>query len=99
MITIHNVSRSVWISDKLHYLPTFDLIHVSLLEWDHCINSLVAGMQNVLGKCLQSLQIIEWNKIILQTVLESLFKIVRNKSVGILNGIDTGLGPIQDKCR
>jgi starch synthase len=29
--------------DKLHYLPTFDLIHVSLLEWDHCINSLAVG--------------------------------------------------------
>jgi hypothetical protein len=26
--------------DKLHYLPEFDLTHVNVLEWDHCINSL-----------------------------------------------------------
>jgi starch synthase len=39
MITIHNgLYQSNSGFDKLHYLPEFDLTHVNVLEWDHCIN-------------------------------------------------------------
>jgi starch synthase len=37
MITIHNGLYQAIGFDKLHYLPEFDLTHVNVLEWDHCI--------------------------------------------------------------
>jgi starch synthase len=46
MITIHNgLYQGQFGFDKLHYLPEFDLTHVNVLEWDHCINSLAVGVK------------------------------------------------------
>jgi starch synthase len=98
MITIHNgLYQGQFGFDKLHYLPTFDLVHVSLLEWDHCINSLAVGV-----KCAWKVSTVSPNYLNeinhFANGLESLFKIVRNKSVGILNGIDTEVwDPSKDK--
>jgi starch synthase len=47
MITIHNgLYQGQFGFDKLHYLPEFDLTHVNVLEWDHCINSLAVGVKH-----------------------------------------------------
>lgn len=88
VITIHNGLYQGWFGfDKLFYLPEFDLKHVGFLEWDHCINSLAVGI-----KCAHAVTTVspsyldEINNA--ANGLEALFKSVRYKSKGILNGID-----------
>lgn len=88
IITIHNGLYQGWFGfDKLHYLPEFDLIHVGFLEWDHSINSLAVGV-----KCAHAVTTVSpsyLNEInISANGLEALFRSVRDKSKGILNGID-----------
>lgn len=88
VITIHNGLYQGWFGfDKLHYLPEFDLIHVGFLEWDHSINSLAVGV-----KCAHAVTTVSpsyLNEInISANGLEALFRSVRDKSKGILNGID-----------
>jgi len=88
VITIHNGLYQGWFEfDKLHYLPEFDLIHVGFLEWNHSINSLAVGI-----KCAHAVTTVSpsyLNEInIAANGLEDLFKLVRSKSKGILNGID-----------
>lgn len=89
MITIHNgLYQGQFGFDKLHYFPEFDLAYVKMLEWDHCINSLAVGV-----KCASAVTTVspsyldEINNY--ANGLESLFNLVRHKSRGILNGIDT----------
>ncbi|MDL2144317.1 glycogen synthase [Flavobacterium tructae] len=88
VITIHNGLYQGWFGfDKLFYLPEFDLKHVGFLEWDHSINSLAVGI-----KCAHAVTTVspsyldEINNA--ANGLEALFKSVRHKSKGILNGID-----------
>jgi starch synthase len=88
VITIHNGLYQGWFGfDKLHYLPEFDLIHIGFLEWNNSINSLAVGI-----KCAQAVTTVSpsyLNEINYSANgLESLFNTVRNKSKGILNGID-----------
>ena len=88
VITIHNGLYQGWFGfDKLHYLPEFDLIHVGFLEWNNSLNSLAVGV-----KCAHAVTTVSpsyLNEInIAANGLEDLFKSVRSKSKGILNGID-----------
>ncbi|WP_264550832.1 glycogen synthase [Flavobacterium sp. N2038] len=97
-ITIHNGLYQGWFGfDKLYYLPEFDLIHVRFLEWNHSINSLAVGV-----KCAHAVTTVSpsyLNEInYAANGLESLFNSVRNKSRGILNGIDIEVwDPSRDK--
>lgn len=98
VITIHNGLYQGWFGfDKLHYLPEFDLIHVGFLEWNNAINSLAVGV-----KCAHAVTTVSpsyLNEINYSANgLEELFKVVRSKSQGILNGIDIDIwDPSTDK--
>ena len=98
VITIHNsIYQGQFGFDKLYYLPEFDLSKVNLLEWDNKINSLATAI-----KCASEVSTVSPN--FLNEInnfgygLESLFNLVRHKSKGILNGIDTEVwNPSKDK--
>ncbi len=98
MITIHNgLYQGQFSFDKLHYLPEFDLNHVKILEWNDCINSLAVGV-----KCAAAVTTVSPSYLdeinYSANGLESLFNLVRYKSKGILNGIDTQVwDPAKDK--
>ncbi|HWS59992.1 MAG TPA: glycogen/starch synthase [Flavobacterium sp.] len=98
VITIHNaIYQGQFGFDKLYYLPEFDLSKVTVLEWDNKINSLATAI-----KCAKVVTTVSPN--FLNEInnfgygLESLFNLVRHKSRGILNGIDTEVwNPEKDK--
>ncbi len=98
VITIHNaIYQGQFGFDKLYYLPEFDLSKVTVLEWDNRINSLATAI-----KCASAVSTVSPN--FLNEInnfgygLESLFNLVRHKSKGILNGIDTEVwNPAKDK--
>lgn len=98
VITIHNGLYQGWFGfDKLFYLPEFDLRHVGFLEWNNSINSLAVGV-----KCADAVTTVSpsyLNEInIYANGLEPLFNSVRNKSKGILNGIDIEVwNPLKDQ--
>ncbi|WP_149207185.1 glycogen synthase [Flavobacterium johnsoniae] len=98
VITIHNGLYQGWFGfDKLYYLPEFDLKHIGFLEWNNCINSLAVGV-----KCANAVTTVSpsyLNEINYSANgLESLFNSVRNKSKGILNGIDIEVwNPLKDQ--
>jgi starch synthase len=82
--------------DKLYYLPEFDLSKIIHLSWDNKINSLAAAI-----KCAAAVTTVSpnyLNEINNQANgLESLFREVKSKSKGILNGIDTEVwNPVTD---
>ena len=88
VLTIHNsIYQGQFGFDKLYYLPEFDLSKVTVLEWDNRINSLAAGV-----KCANALTTVSPNYLneisYSANGLESLFNLVKDKSKGILNGID-----------
>lgn len=88
VITIHNsLYQGIFTFNKLYYLPEFDLIHVKELEWGNCINSLATAI-----KCADQVTTVSpgyLNEISYSgNGLETLYQGVRNKSRGILNGID-----------
>jgi starch synthase len=98
VITIHNaIYQGQFGFDKLYYLPEFDLSKVTVLEWGNKINSLATAI-----KCASAVSTVSPN--FLNEInnfgygLESLFNLVRHKSRGILNGIDTEVwNPEKDK--
>jgi starch synthase len=98
VITIHNaIYQGQFGFDKLYYLPEFDLSKVTVLEWDNRINSLATAI-----KCASAVSTVSPN--FLNEInnfgygLEALFNLVRHKSKGILNGIDTEVwNPQKDK--
>ncbi len=97
ILTIHNAQyqgQFGW--DKLHYLPAFDLINTSKLEWKSAINPLAAAI-----KCAWRITTVSesyLNEIShAANGLESLLAQEHGKSVGILNGIDNEVwDPQQD---
>ncbi len=97
VITIHNGLYQGWFGfDKLHYLPEFDLKHVGLLEWNNSINSLAVAI-----KCANAVTTVSPSYLdeinYSANGLEELFKSVRTKSKGILNGIDFEVwNPLKD---
>lgn len=98
VFTVHSaIYQGQFGFDKLYYLPEFDLSKVAILEWDNKINSLATAI-----KCASAISSVSPN--FLNEInnfgygLESLFNLVRHKSKGILNGIDTEVwNPITDK--
>lgn len=88
LITIHNsLYQGIFSFHKLYYLPEFDLIHLSELEWGNCINSLAAALKCADAVCTVSPNYL--NEINYSGYgLEGLYQRVRSKSKGILNGID-----------
>ncbi|HEY6143283.1 MAG TPA: glycogen/starch synthase, partial [Flavobacterium sp.] len=98
VITIHNsIYQGQFGFEKLYYLPEFDLSKAYLLEWDNRINSLASAI-----KCASEVTTVSPNYLneINESAygLESLFQLVRDKSKGILNGIDKEVwNPATDK--
>lgn len=98
ILTIHNAQyqgQFGW--DKLHYLPAFDLINTSKLEWNSAINPLASAVKcawritTVSGSYLKELSYAA-------NGLESLLAHERGKSTGILNGIDNEVwNPAKDQ--
>ena len=98
VITIHNaIYQGQFGFDKLHYLPEFVLLKVSVLEWDNRINSLATAIKSASAVSTVSPNFLnEINNF--GYGLESLFNLVKHKSTGILNGIDTEVwNPLKDK--
>ncbi|AOW10201.1 glycogen synthase [Flavobacterium gilvum] len=88
LITIHNsLYQGIFTFNKLYYLPEFDLVHIKELEWENYINSLASGI-----KCADAITTVSpsyLNEInYTGSGLETLYQRVRDKSKGILNGID-----------
>ena len=89
VLTIHNAQyqgQFGW--DKLHYLPPFDLINTSKLDWSSAINPLAAAI-----KCAWRVTTVSPSYLDeishAANGLESLLAQERGKSIGVLNGIDT----------
>ena len=88
VITIHNgLYQGQFGFDKLFYIPEFDLKHVGFLDWNYAINSLAVGV-----KCAHAVTTVSPSYLdeinVFANGLEMLFNAVRDKSKGILNGID-----------
>ncbi|WP_348824714.1 glycogen synthase [Flavobacterium aestuarii] len=88
ILTIHNgLYQGIFSFNKLYYLPEFDLIHIKELEWGNCINSLAAAI-----KCADEITTVSPSYLselnYSDNGLETLFQQFRDKSKGILNGID-----------
>ncbi|RWU08225.1 glycogen synthase [Pedobacter chitinilyticus] len=88
VLTIHNAQyqgQFGW--DKLHYLPPFDLINTSKLDWSSAINPLAAAI-----KCAWRVTTVSPSYLDeishAANGLESLLAQERGKSIGVLNGID-----------
>ncbi|WP_299436299.1 glycogen synthase [uncultured Aquimarina sp.] len=88
ILTIHNAQyQGQFGYDKLEYIPQFDLHNIGLLDWDHCINPLAAGIKSawrvttVSPAYMKELQH-------QANGLEGLLSHENPKCVGILNGID-----------
>ena len=89
VLTIHNANyHGTYDFTKGQLLPDFDLQKAGLLEWDEKLNSLAAGL-----KC--AWQITTVSETYMEELaensngLESLFQNEKQKSRGIINGIDT----------
>ncbi len=89
VLTIHNAQyqgQFGW--DKLHYLPPFDLINTSKLDWSSAINPLAAAI-----KCAWRVTTVSPSYLDeishAANGLENLLGQERGKSIGVLNGIDT----------
>ena len=88
-LTIHNAQYQGWFGmDKLHYIPEFETSKIHFLEWGNMINPLAAAV-----KCAWKISTVSPSYLdeISQKAngLEILFRHERQKSRGILNGIDT----------
>ena len=98
VITIHNaIYQGQFGLEKGRYLPEFDWSKTNFLEWNNKINSLAAAI-----KCASVVTTVSPNYLneINESAygLESLFRTVRDKSIGILNGIDCQVwNPTTDK--
>jgi starch synthase len=98
VLTIHNAQyqgQFGW--DKLHYLPSFDLINTSKLDWDNAINPLASAI-----KCAWRVTTVSPSYLDeishVANGLEGLLSRERGKSIGVLNGIDTEVwNPQKDK--
>jgi len=89
VLTIHNAQYQGWFSHyKVGLIPEFDFSKVGLLDWNHTINSLAAGI-----KCAWRVTTVSpsYMEELTQNAngLESLLASERQKCVGIINGIDT----------
>lgn len=89
VLTIHNAQyQGAFSFNKLHYFPPYDLSHSGLLEWDEQINPLAAAI-----KCAWKVTTVSPSYLkelrLAANGLEWLLDHEKDKSSGILNGIDT----------
>ncbi|MWB96377.1 glycosyltransferase [Flavobacterium sp. GA093] len=97
-ITIHNgLYQGQFGFDKLYYIPEFDLKHIGFLDWSNAINPLAVAV-----KCAHAVTTVSPSYLdeinVFANGLEMLFNSVRDKSKGILNGIDIEVwNPAKDK--
>ena len=98
ILTIHNAQyqgQFGW--DKLHYIPAFDLINTSKLDWNSAINPLAAAIKCAWRITTVSESYLEEMSHVANG-LEFLLAQEQGKSVGILNGIDNEVwNPQQDQ--
>ncbi|MFC2128076.1 glycogen synthase, partial [Bacteroidota bacterium] len=89
VLTIHNAQYQGQFSfDKLHYFPAYDLSNSGLIEWADLINPLAAAVKNAWAVTTVSPSyLIELRSA--ANGLEWLLDNEKDKSIGILNGIDT----------
>ncbi|MGY6648879.1 glycogen synthase [Wenyingzhuangia sp. IMCC45574] len=98
IFTIHNAQYQGEFSfEKLSYLPEYDIEQSGMLEWDYSINPMAAAI-----KACWKFTTVSPNYMnelpYAATGLDWLFDNEREKSVGILNGIDTEVwNPSSDK--
>lgn len=88
ILTIHNAQyQGDFNYDKMHYLPEFDLSDAGLIDWYGRINPLATAI-----KCAWKITTVSPTYLgELQQVangLEGLLRNEKNKSIGILNGVD-----------
>ena len=98
VFTIHNAGYQGEFSfEKLHYLPEYNLENSGLLEWDYTINPMATAIKTCWKYTTVSPNYMT-ELPYAATGLDSLFDNEREKSVGILNGIDTDVwNPSTDK--
>ena len=88
IVTIHNAQYQGWMSwEKSHYIPHWDTWKYGLLDWKNMINPLASGIKNAWRVTTVSNSYLDELKQS-SNGLEKLFIYERNKSFGILNGID-----------
>jgi len=98
ILTIHNAQyQGQFGFDKLDYIPTFDKSKIGLLDWDDRINPLAASI-----KCAWKITTVSPSYLeeLSQQAngLENLLAAEHQKSIGILNGVDTNVwDPEKDK--
>lgn len=98
IFTIHNAGYQGEFSfEKLSYLPEYDLEQSGLLEWDYAINPMAAAIKACWKYTTVSPNYM--NELpYAATGLDWLFDTEREKSAGILNGIDADVwNPTSDK--
>ncbi len=86
--TIHNAQYQGWMSyEHLSKIPEFNLEHIGLLDWNGTINPLAAAI-----KCAWRVTTVSpsYMEELIQNAngLEALLSSERQKTIGILNGID-----------
>lgn len=87
--TIHNAQYQGWMPyEHLHKIPEFNIKNIGLLDWNGIINPLAAAI-----KCAWRVTTVSANYMeeLMQNAngLEALLSSERQKSIGVLNGIDT----------
>ena len=91
MLTIHNGEyQGKHSQENYSYLPAFNLEHIGILDWDGALNSLAAGIKEAwsvttvsegyMGELLESCH-----------GLELLLRQEKEKTAGIVNGIDSDI--------
>lgn len=91
VLTIHNGQYQGWFShDLIHLIPPFDFNNVGLLDWNHMVNPLAAGIKCAWKVTTVSPSYMEELKYAANG-LEFLLQIEHQKCMGILNGIDTAV--------
>lgn len=88
VFTVHNGQYQGWLSwDKAFLLPSFDIQHGGLLDWDGLINPMATAI-----KCCDRYTTVSegyLEELYLEANgLQDLFKHEKSKAVGIVNGID-----------
>ncbi|WP_340063156.1 glycogen synthase [Ascidiimonas aurantiaca] len=89
VLTIHNAQyQGNFGYDKLYYIPDFDPAHTGLLDWSGQINPLATGIKCAWKVTTVSPSYMEELRYAANG-LEGLLQHEKNKTQGILNGIDT----------
>lgn len=89
IITIHNAQYQGWFShDKVYMIPEFDFNQVGLIDWNHMVNPLAAGIKSAWKVTTVSPNYMNELKYAANG-LEDLLQYESGKCTGILNGIDT----------